>query len=44
MPKRCPGLRIAPGGHITAGAGRLTLELRCEVCGLAFVIVGKPLA
>jgi hypothetical protein len=37
-------VRIAPGGHITAGAGRITLELRCEVCGMTFVIVGKPLA
>ena len=47
LERRCPyckSVRIAPGGHITAGAGRITLELRCEVCGLAFVIVGKPLA
>jgi hypothetical protein len=46
LERRCPYCksdRIAPGGRITAGAGRITLELRCEVCGLAFLIVGNPL-
>jgi hypothetical protein len=44
--RRCPYCksdRIAPGGRITAGAGRIALELRCAVCGLAFVILGNPL-
>jgi hypothetical protein len=39
LQRRCPYCksgRIAPGGRITAGAGTVTLELRCEVCGLAF--------
>jgi hypothetical protein len=47
LERRCPyckSERIAPGGRITAGAGMVTLELRCEVCGLAFLIAGKPLA
>jgi hypothetical protein len=47
LERRCPyckSERIAPGGRITAGAGMITLELRCEVCGVAFLIAGKPLA
>ena len=46
LERRCPYCksgRIAPGGRITAGAGMIKLELRCEVCELAFLIVGKPL-
>jgi DNA-directed RNA polymerase subunit RPC12/RpoP len=46
--RRCPycrSKRIAPRGRIATGAGRkIKLEFRCEVCGTAFVIVGKPLA
>ena len=38
--RRCPyckSERIAPGGRITAGAGMLKVELRCAVCGTAFL-------
>ena len=47
LERRCPYCksdRIAPGGRITAGAGMITLELRCEVSRVAFLIAGKPLA
>ena len=46
LERRCPYCksdRIAPGGRFTAGAGRITLELRCEVCGMVFLIVGNAL-
>jgi hypothetical protein len=46
LERRCPYCKseqIAPGGRITAGAGRITLELRCAVCELVFVILGNPL-
>ena len=44
--RRCPyckSERIAPGGRITAGAGTLKVELRCEVCGTAFLIASTTI-
>ena len=44
--RRCPyckSERIAPGGRITAGAGMLKVELRCEVCGTVFLIASTTI-
>ena len=44
--RRCPycqSERIAPGGRITAGAEMLKVELRCEVCGTAFLIASTTI-
>jgi hypothetical protein len=44
--RRCPyckSERIAPGGRITAGAGMIKVELRCEVCRTVFLIANTTM-
>jgi len=44
--RRCPyckSERIAPGGRITAGAGKMKVELRCEVCRTVFLIANTTM-
>jgi len=36
--------RIAPVGHVLIADGLLKAEHRCEVCGIGFFFVRKPLA
>ncbi len=44
--RRCPyckSERIAPGGRITAGAGKMKVELRCEVCRTVYLIANTTM-
>ena len=45
--RRCPASRshrIAPVGHVLIADGLMKVEHRCEICGIGFFFVRKPLA